>query len=66
MSKQKTPPNHGKPWTRQQEAQIRIQAAVGATTPAIARDLGRSEEAVRDRAAEKGITLKPIDKPRSR
>lgn len=57
----KKPPNSGKPWTRQEVARLRQEAKGNTPTRVIALRLGRSENAVRDKASEKGISLKPTN-----
>lgn len=53
--------NSGKPWTRQEVHQLRILANQNTPTRIIGLELGRSEGAVRTRASEEGISLKPTN-----
>jgi len=58
----KKPSNHGEPWTKNDTNQIGFQARRGVPTEKIAKNLGRTEEAVRSKASEEGISLNPKDK----
>ena len=60
-SKAGKPRNSGKKWTGGEIANVRNLAKQGKTTYSIAKKLGRTEAAVRAKAKEKRITLKPID-----
>jgi hypothetical protein len=55
------PVNDGKPWTPVDVKKLRDDAAKGKTTPDIARDLGRSKDAVYKKASEEHIPLMPKD-----
>lgn len=57
----KTPPNSGKAWTPSQDAQLKKEAAGNTPTRVIALHLGRSEEAVRSRASDIDLSLKPTN-----
>ncbi len=57
----KTPPNSGKAWTPGQDAQLKEEAAGDTPTPVIALHLGRSEDAVRSRASDLDVSLKPTN-----
>lgn len=57
----KTPPNSGQRWTSSQDAQLRREAAGNTPTRLIGLHLGRSEEAVRSRASELDVSLKPTN-----
>lgn len=57
-----TPKNDGKQWSKIEVDYIKSQANSGKSTEEIAKDLGRTEEAVRKKASEEGISLKPKDK----
>lgn len=57
----KSPPNSGKQWTPEQDAQLKAEAAGNTPTRVIALHLGRSEEAVQSHASELGISLKPTN-----
>lgn len=58
----KRPVNQGKLWTKDGES--RMKKLVGQNTPTdlLAYKLGRSEDAVRSKAQEMGISLKPTNK----
>lgn len=53
----KKPPNAGKSWT----AQLRREAAQNTPTRVLGLHLGRTEDAVRSRAGELGVSLKPTN-----
>ena len=53
---------HGKKWTEKDINEIGVQAKSGRPTPKIAKDLGRTEGALRSKASEEGISLTPVDK----
>lgn len=53
--------NSGKPWTRQEVQQLRILAKQNTPTRVIGLELGRTEGAIRNRASEEGISLKPTN-----
>jgi hypothetical protein len=55
----KTPSNHGKPWTPQEVQRLRELTKGNTPTRLIASKLGRTEDAVRSKAGEKGISLEP-------
>lgn len=57
-----TPPHHREKWTKQQERQLKQDAKSGMDTPDIAKDLGRTVDAVYDRASKLGVSLDPPDK----
>lgn len=57
----KTPANSGKPWTAAQDAQLRKEAAGNTPTRVIGLHLGRSEDAIRSRASEIDVSLKPTN-----
>ena len=57
----KKPPNAGRPWTPSQDKQLRKEAAGNTPTRVIGLHLGRSEDAVRSRASEVGVSLKPTN-----
>lgn len=57
----KKPANHGKEWTPAQEKQLRELAEQNTPTRVIGLKLGRTEGAVRSKAAEEGISLKPVN-----
>jgi hypothetical protein len=53
--------NSGKPWTRQEVQQLRTLAKQNTPTRVIGLKLGRTEGAVRNRAREEDIALKPTN-----
>jgi hypothetical protein len=57
----KTPPNNGKPWTPAADRQLRQEAAGNTPTRIIGLHTGRTEAAVRSRASELGVSLKPTN-----
>lgn len=57
----KTPPNSGRRWTPSQDAQLRREAAGNTPTRVIGLHLGRSEDAVRSRASDLAVPLKPTN-----
>ena len=57
----KKPPNSGKDWTRQDVQNLRNDAKGNTPTGLIAHHLGRSEDAVRSKASEEDISLKPTN-----
>jgi hypothetical protein len=56
-----TPSNSGKPWTADDDRRLRQEAAGNTPTRVIGLHVGRSEDAVRARAGELGISLKPTN-----
>jgi hypothetical protein len=57
----KTPPNQGRPWTSKDNRLLGRLAKGNTPTGLIANDLGRSEAAVRSRASELRVSLKPVN-----
>ena len=57
----KTLHNQGKPWTQEDIALLRRLVAQNTPTRLIALKLGRTEDAVRSKASELGISLKPTN-----
>lgn len=57
----KNPANAGKPWTAAHDAQLRREAAQNTPTRVLGLHLGRTENAVRSRAGELGVSLKPTN-----
>jgi hypothetical protein len=57
----KNPPNNGKPWRPNDDAQLRREAAGNTPTRVLALHLGRSEGAIRSRAQELRVSLKPVN-----
>jgi hypothetical protein len=53
--------NTGKHWTRAEVGQLNNLAAQNTPTRVIGLKLGRTEEAVRSKASEKGVSLKPTN-----
>ncbi len=57
----KTPHNGGQRWTSSDDAALRQEAAGNTPTRLIGLHLGRSEVAVRSRASEIRVSLKPVN-----
>ncbi|GAB94643.1 MULTISPECIES: hypothetical protein [Micrococcales] len=57
----KKPANAGKSWTAAHDAQLRREAAQNTPTRVLGLHLGRTEDAVRSRAGELGVSLKPAN-----
>lgn len=57
-----SPKKAGDKWTKTDTQQIGVLARKGKSTPQIARKLGRTEAAVRQRASHSAISLKPKDR----
>jgi hypothetical protein len=57
----KTPDNSGKRWTAADDQQLRKEAAGNTPTRVIGLHMDRSEGAVRSRANEIGVSLKPTN-----
>ena len=53
--------NSGKSWTRIQVAQLNSLAKQNPPTRVIGLKLGRTEDAVRSKASENGVSLKPTN-----
>jgi len=53
--------NSGKPWASAAEGQLRQLARQNTPTRVIGLKLGRTEDAVRSRASELGVSLKPTN-----
>jgi hypothetical protein len=63
----KQPTNHGKEWTPEDVSKLRELAKANTPTRVIGIKLGRSEVAVRSKANEENISLKPVNqRPNSR
>jgi len=58
----KTPKNNGKYWTHSDISTLRKLAKGNTPTPLIAYKLQRTEDGVRSKASDEGITLKPTNK----
>jgi len=59
----KTPQNHGKTWTGPQKTQLRELARGNTPTRLIALKTERTESAIRNKASELGLSLKPPNQP---
>jgi hypothetical protein len=57
----KNPENHGQPWTQQQKQRLERLADQNTPTRVIGLKLGRTEDAVRAKASELDISLKPVN-----
>jgi hypothetical protein len=57
----KQPPNQGKTWTPAQEKQLKDLAKENTPTRVMGLKLGRSEDAVRGKASDLGVSLKPTN-----
>lgn len=57
----KKPANAGARWTSAQDNQLRREAQQNTPTRVIGLHLGRSEDAVRNRASQLGFSLKPTN-----
>lgn len=55
------PKNSGKQWTKEEVRQLKELARENTPTRVIGLKLGRSEDAVRSKAAEQDISLKPTN-----
>jgi len=53
--------NSGQPWTASEVKQLKELAGENTPTRVIGLKLGRTEDAVRTKAAEEGISLKPVN-----
>jgi hypothetical protein len=53
--------NTGNPWTEAEVEQLRELASQNTPTGVIGLKLGRTEDAIRSKAAEEGISLKPTN-----
>lgn len=53
--------NTGKPWSASEVSRLRTLAAQDTPTRVIGLDLGRTEDAVRTRASQERISLKPTN-----
>ena len=57
----KTPSNHGKQWTPQDVRQLQHLADQNTPTRVMGLKLGRTPDAVQQKASEEGISLKPTN-----
>lgn len=55
------PKNHGKPWTADDLKQLEKLAEQNTPTRVMGLKLGRTEDAVRSKAGEENISLKPVN-----
>jgi hypothetical protein len=58
----KTPSKHRQPWTQADDKQLREEAKHNTPTPLIALHMGRTVAAIRGRARELKLSLKPVNK----
>ncbi len=58
----KTSKNHGKYWTKNDVSELRKLANGNTPTGLMAHKLGRTEGAVRSKAAEQSVSLKPTNR----
>lgn len=57
----KTPPNHGKQWSKEDTSQLKTLANEDTPTRVVGLKLGRTPEAVQAKASEIGLSLKPTN-----
>lgn len=57
----KEPKNHGKPWTPQDDRQLRQEVRQNTPTRVLGLHLGRTPGAVQQHASEIGVSLKPTN-----
>jgi hypothetical protein len=57
----KTPGNHGKQWSQQDVTQLKQLAKGNTPTGLIANKMGRTEDAVRAKASDERVSLKPTN-----
>lgn len=57
----KTPTNHHQPWTRDEVAHMRQLARENTPTRIMGLKLQRTEDAVRAKASDEGVSLKPTN-----
>lgn len=57
----KKPENHGKPWTDKPVQQLEKLVDQNTPTQVIGLKLGRTEDAIRSKASEEDISLKPTN-----
>lgn len=57
----KTPANHGKSWTANDNKQLKQLASGNTPTRLIGLKMGRTPEAVQSHASEVGVSLKPTN-----
>jgi hypothetical protein len=61
MKSPKSKRNARKPWTPAQERELRRLARVNTPTGVMSLKLGRSQDAIRSKASELGVSLKPTN-----
>lgn len=61
MEMAKTPKNHGKSWSNQDVSKLEKLVKGNRPTGLLAYELGRTEEAIRAKASELEISLKPTN-----
>jgi len=57
----KTPKNHGKNWEKNEVDSLKKLAEGNTPTRVIGLKLGRTEDSIRSKASEEGISLKPTN-----
>ncbi len=57
----KSPPNHGKSWTKTEVQQLRKEVKQNTPTRVIGLKHGRTEDAIYAKASDEGISLKPTN-----
>ena len=57
----KAPANHGKQWSATEVSQLKQLAKQNTPTRVIGLKLGRTEDAVRAKAGENNVSLKPVN-----
>jgi hypothetical protein len=57
----KTPKNHGKPWTPQQNAKFIREVRQNTPTRVLGLHLGRTPDSIRAHAQDLGVSLKPTN-----
>jgi len=57
----KDPPNHGKPWSKDDVSELKDLAKENTPTRVIGLKLGRTPDAVESKAQDLGVSLKPTN-----
>lgn len=57
----KKPPNHGKSWTKSDVQQLKREVGQNTPTRVLGLHLGRTPDAVYNKASELGVSLKPTN-----
>lgn len=57
----KTPPNHGKDWSKKDVGQLKTLAEQNTPTRVIGLKMGRTPAAIQNKASEEDISLKPTN-----